>query len=779
MRKSVSHWRGERAAAILGGVGGSAAAFALGILLLGSDPGRRLENGCLDLAFRRLGPVSRPPEDVVQIVIDSSSLLAMRSFYRVDAGDGGEGPAAAREEAWPWRRTIYAALADFLHQAGARALLVDLDLSGASALDEYEDVSQTAAEVLRRAPIAYLAINFKRPSAEGAEALAEGSHLAALWLRSEEVLRRSAVEVRGASRFRLEEGEYTTAQVPFGPLGEAGVARRLGFVNTTADDGDVCRRVPLLIRHGGHLVPSLPLAAALDLLGVEQAAIDERGRLLLDDGAIPLDEQGRLIVNWYGPHLAFPSFPAHLAIKAALADYERRVARGDVDDPLLWDYLGWADEISEEDVAAQKERFRGRTVLLGANAPELGDTYATPYSAVYPGVEVHATVLANLLTGEALRRPPIAVRLSILLALSLAAGLGAALAGGERRSLIVFAVLVIAYALVFAGMFRARIWLDLAAPLAAAALAYSLATLVQYFTAGRLKRRLRAAFEHVLQPALVDHLLEDPRRLLLGGEVRDLTVLFTDLESSTSLAERLPPGEWIDRLNRYFSECTALVIDRRGYLDKYIGDGIMAVWGAPAATADHAEQACLAAVDLRTRLDRLESEIAGEHSIPLRTRIGINSGEMVVGMVGGEGLAHYTALGDNVVIASRLEGACKTYGARILIGETTYEKAKDVIAAREIDRVVLKGKRKAIRIHEILGRRGEIDDRARRRIDLYSRALALYRERRWEEARAQLDELLQADPEDGPARVLKARCEGLRARDPGPGWCADFEMTGK
>ena len=178
-------------------------------------------------------------------------------------------------------------------------------------------------------------------------------------------------------------------------------------------------------------------------------------------------------------------------------------------------------------------------------------------------------------------------------------------------------------------------------------------------------------------------------------------------------------------------------------------------------------------------LQEFDREIAGEHSIALRTRIGINSGEMVVGMVGGEGLAHYTVLGDNVVIASRLEGACKTYGARILIGETTYEKAKHVIAAREIDRVVLKGKRRAIRIHEVLGRRGEIDDRAQRRIDLYSRALALYRDRRWEEARAQLDELLASDPEDGPARVLKARCEGLCARDPGPGWSAEFEMTGK
>jgi adenylate cyclase len=307
-------------------------------------------------------------------------------------------------------------------------------------------------------------------------------------------------------------------------------------------------------------------------------------------------------------------------------------------------------------------------------------------------------------------------------------------------------------------------------------ISYGSSALADYIQTGRHKRQLRRTFDRVLQPRLVDLLLSEPDRLKLGGETRELTVLFSDLKGSTALSERYSPGEWVDCLNQYFSECTQIILDRNGYLDKYVGDGIMAVWGAPVAERHHAVQACLAALELRDRLTEVRSVLFESFGADLVTRIGINSGEMLVGMVGGQGLSHYTVMGETVNVASRLEGANDVYGSKILIGQNTYEKVKDAVEVREIDLVVLRGKSEAMHVYEPICPRGKLDDSERKLLENFGQGLKYYRSREWQAGIKCFQQVLAGDPHDGPARVLIERCRSFRKKEPPAGWRGAFVM---
>jgi adenylate cyclase len=284
------------------------------------------------------------------------------------------------------------------------------------------------------------------------------------------------------------------------------------------------------------------------------------------------------------------------------------------------------------------------------------------------------------------------------------------------------------------------------------------------------QRRIREAMGRYLSPSVSRWVLADPRRLRLGGELRELTVLFSDLRNFTAHAHALPPETLVSLLNDHMSEMTAIVFRHDGVLAHYAGDGLEAFWNAPISQPDHARRACQAALEMVAALGPLRREFAARGWAELDMGIGLNTGSMVVGNLGSRDRLAYTAVGDPVNVASRLEGLSKEYGVHIVIGEATRQAAGDAFEYRFLDLVAVKGRAEPVRVYELLGRAGSVPAERRALLARYDHGVALYHERRWAEATAVFDDLARAAPEDGPVLLYRRRARELLADPPGSDW---------
>jgi adenylate cyclase len=471
-------------------------------------------------------------------------------------------------------------------------------------------------------------------------------------------------------------------------------------------------------------------------------------------------------LHFYGPHagrdgrpVTYRYVPAQSVFAAA-----RKLQRGK---PLA-------------ECGIDPDLFRGKVVLIGYTAALLYDLKSSPLSEICPGVEIQATAIDNLLQDRH-------VLLTGAVALALITAAGAALAAmgaiAPRRVSLkglggAMALLLLA-GLALAGFLGREIhWLPLAAPL----LAWFLATLAalswSYFTEGRQRRQIVRAFSQVLSPELVARIERDPRQLDPGGERREMTVMFTDLAGFTSLTEKLDNHALVELLNFYFEQMAPLVLEGLGTLDKYIGDSIMSFWNAPVAQPDHAALACRAALRMAQREREIQPHFRSRGAKDLLTRIGINTGPMIVGFTGSGKRLSYSVLGDSVNLGSRLESANKLYGSQILVSETTAGLVKDRFLLRRLDVLRVVGKEQPIAVYELIAE-GPGDDRRRRLARLYESALEHYQGQRWDDADTRLAELAEAFPGDPPAAALSRRIAAFR-RDPPPvGWDGVWIAQGK
>ncbi len=283
-----------------------------------------------------------------------------------------------------------------------------------------------------------------------------------------------------------------------------------------------------------------------------------------------------------------------------------------------------------------------------------------------------------------------------------------------------------------------------------------------------MKKSLRA-FKRYVPADLVAELITLHKEARLGGERRNLTVFFSDIEGFTSWSEALEPEQLIQLMARYFSGMTEIILRHKGTVDKYIGDAIMAFWGAPTELDDHAARACLAALECQKFQIKFNEEIIKEGFSPVYTRIGLNTGDVLVGNVGYDERLNYTVIGDHVNLASRLEGLNKLYGTKIILSEHTHAVLGDQFLTRPVDYVIVKGKSAPIGVHELLATNG-VSEGHKSYAELSARAFAFYRERQWDQALAAYERLLQARPADGPATVMADRCRKYIADPPGADW---------
>jgi len=381
---------------------------------------------------------------------------------------------------------------------------------------------------------------------------------------------------------------------------------------------------------------------------------------------------------------------------------------------MLIDWLGppaTIPTISVADLLTGKvapASIRDRIVFVGANAAGIYDLRVTPTSPIMPGVEKHATVAANILAGQSLQRPDWVELLEaagiLLWPLLLTWVLP------RFRPVASLGIVVVLWAAYYGGVhltFLKGLWLPLVYPSLAMALAFTGITIYRVLTEERQRLWTKRAFQQFVSPDVVEQLVDNPAALQFGGEVRNLTVMFLDIRDFTGYSERHTPQEVVQMLREFLTRMAEHILAQKGTLDKFIGDAIMAIFGAPIPLPDHAERACRAALAMVQEAEALQAKWVAEGREPFRIGIGINTGEMVVGNLGSEQLFDYTVVGDGVNVGVRLETLNKEYQTSrpIIISEATYLAAKDVLEVRRLGEAMVKGKTVPVVAYELLGLR--------------------------------------------------------------------------
>jgi adenylate cyclase len=623
--------------------------------------------------FRLRG--ARPANDqVVLVAIDEASLAEIGR--------------------WPWPRSTLAALLRRLDDAGAAAIAIDvifnepeksgelqaathiaerlrkLGASGAAVERELAAVVHEAdhdrafADAIRESGRVILASDFVVSTS--APAAAPG--------REGQPFKSALVAFKHyADRSQFPPPHATRAGLPIRPLLDAAAA--LGHVNMLPDIDGTTRFEALVIEHKGYYYPSLALETVRLAAGLEPSAVrlDFGNSLDVGEVSIPIDARARVLIDYAGPARTFTYLSAASVLRGEHAD-----------------------------------RLKGRIVIVGTTAQGTYDLRVTPTSPVMPGSEKHANVIADILEGRFITRP---VWVELV----------------EAGGILVFPLLlawvlprmrpvtgVITSALVWAAFlaavhlaFRRGLSLPVLYPSLALLLTFVAITIFRFLTEERQRLWLRRAFQQYVSPEVVERIAEDPAALRFGGELRNLTVLFSDIRDFTTFTERHDPHEVVEMLREYLTAMTDCVLRERGTLDKYIGDAVMAIFGAPISYPDHAARACRAALAMAAEVERLQAKWKAEGREPFQIGIGINTEDMVVGNLGSEQLFDYTVVGDGVNVGARLESANKEYptAKHIIISETTWEAARDVIEAKPIAEVQVKGRVRPVRIYELVGLR--------------------------------------------------------------------------
>ena len=540
-------------------------------------------------------------------------------------------------------------------------------------------------------------------------------------------------------------------------------AANAGHFNPLVDDDGVSRRVPMLMEYKGGYYEAFSLAIVRLYLGMQDAVRNNKTALTLPKvltgsapepfikGSytglewlevgklrIPVDDEVAALVPYRGPRGSFPYF--------SLADV-------------------WFDKVPVE-------RLKGRIALIGTSAPSLVDLRSAPVDSVYPGVEIHANLVAGMLDGKLKHKPAYMLGAEVLLL---------ALGGVVLTLLIPMLAPLWASAATVTGMalitlLDIGVWsyTGLVLPLAASVLMtvtlYTVNMAYGYFVETRSKRQFTELFGQYVPPELVGIMAEDPEQYTMAPKSTDLTILFSDVRGFTSISEALSPEHLREYINEYLTDMSNIIRGKyRGTLDKYIGDAIMAFWNAPVEDKGHPRNGVLAALEMLRECGTLNEKFTARGWPTLKIGIGVNSGNVRVGDMGSKERRAYTAMGDAVNVASRLEGRTKYYGVGILVGEATRTLVKDVVF-KEIDKIKVKGKDEAITIYEPLGLEAEVEKKVLDELKLWHQTIRLYRSRQWDQVEVNLLNLHRMNPGCGLYELYAKEAAGKRRNPPPAEW---------
>lgn len=680
----------------------------------------------LDHRFHRYADASKAGKDIVLVAIDDASLEA---FGR-----------------WPWPRDRHGYAVNFLKQAGATTVVFDIIFSEPDSDDEQFD--QVFADEIQAAGNVYLPFLLEQQTGKSA-VLASLQSQAAPTLPAN-VTTKLIEEARPAS-----PPTFPALRLPTPRLAQA--ARGVGYINLLPDVDGTTRRVPLVAKMRESAVLQLAARVATDLLHADHTTLRPH-QFQIGPATIPLTNTGEMLIDWHG-NLEDRTFPMY-SMGAVLRSFtDLQAGKPPLLDPGL---------------------FKDKIVFIAATAAGTYDLRVTPLSPMTPGVLIHMSALDNILRNRYLRQAPAWANGMAILLLCLATAWTFMVMSGHMAKLFLIAGLSAAYYALSVHAFTSHgLWLDLALPLGALGVTFAATATVEYLTEGRQRRQLRAAFDKYMAPDVVDEIMKNPERIRLGGEKKELTVLFSDVAGFTSISEQLDPEALVVLLNKYLSAMTDIILKHRGNVNKYLGDGIMAIFGAPRGEPHHASLGCFAALDSQTELAKLREQWKREGHPEIFARIGVNSGPLVVGNMGSQRRLEYTVMGDSVNLASRLEGANKYYDTLILLGPRTYELARQDIEAREVDLMRVKGKHEPVVVYELLARKGALPSHKQLVVGTYLEGLRAYKSRDFKQAAAKFEAALKLDPKDGPSRIYLQRAREFLTTPPPSDWDGVYELKSK
>lgn len=574
-----------------------------------------------------------------------------------------------------------------------------------------------------------------------------------------------------------------TINIP--PLIKASAHNAL-FDATLDSDGSI-RRSNLVLRVGFNYAPSLALQTFLVSQGYQaHITLDKdpsNGQQFKVDHfdiknpetnetkfLIPTDNRGRIKINYAGPQKSYP----YVSAAEFFHTRPQIKIKQTVQDPVTHSWK------QEEKTVDRAEFMKDRIFILGATAIGVYDLRVTPFDENYPGVETHVNVLGNLIANNFLHAHPKEFQYMMLtmfllgLLITFALTHLGALAGAALTLLTAAGIFVFD----FYFLFKNGIVATMAFPMMLVIIIYVTVTFYKYFTEERKKKYLRATFSKYVSPAIVDEILKDPENIELGGKKIRMSVFFSDIRGFTTISEKLDPQVLSSVLNEYLTPMTNIVFNNKGTLDKYMGDAVMAFFGAPIFFPDHGIYACRCALQSIEKLKEIQKQFQ-ERGLPnIDIGIGINTSEMSVGNMGSDIVRSYTVMGDAVNLGSRLEGINKEYGTRIIISEFTYEDVKNNFVTREVDWVRVKGKYKPVKIYELIAE-GQTTPEKQKVLDQYNQGYKLYRERKFTEALEFFKKGFELDPKDPVCELYIERCEEFIQHPPPQDWDGVFIMKTK
>ncbi|MDA0744908.1 MAG: CHASE2 domain-containing protein [bacterium] len=450
------------------------------------------------------------------------------------------------------------------------------------------------------------------------------------------------------------------------------------------------------------------------------------------------------------------------------------------------------DETADRIITASD--FENTVFFYGLTATGTHDLNPTPFGAREAMLGAHVNVFNTILTSNFLNRVPHWGNGLVILTLGLMIGLLVPRFRAVPGAAVVFIILSVYLVGAFLLFAQAGIWVDALGPMSTLIIGYLSITLYNYVQKEKEKEFVQGAFGHYLDPKVIEQLVANPTQLgQLGGDQRVMTAFFSDVASFSGISENLTPVQLVELLNEYLTEMCDIIGQHGGTIDKFEGDAIIAFYGAPIPVEDHAERAVLAAIDMQNKISELRTKWETENRMVelrqmwadqgrgefFRVRMGINTGEMVVGNMGSKTRVDYTIMGDSVNLAARLEGAGKAYGVTTMISETTYRASRQDIEVRELDSIRVVGKDEPVRVYEILGRKGQVDPEKQEVADFYAEGLAMYKARKWDDAISFFEAGLKVSPEDGPCQIFLQRCLDYKQDPPSEEWDAVHALESK